>query len=50
MTSEERELMNCICQQIQCEKDPKRFAELVQELEGLLSKKEERLAASRDQR
>ena len=50
MTSEERELMNSICQKIQTERDPKRFAELVQELEGLLSGKENRLNAAQDQK
>lgn len=37
MTPEDRELTNWLCQQIQEEQDPKRFTELVWQLDSLLS-------------
>lgn len=43
MTPEERELMNTLCREIQDEKDPKRFSELVRELDEVLARKDERL-------
>jgi len=43
MTSEEREKMNRLCKLVQEEKDPGRFAELIQELNELLEQKESRL-------
>jgi len=35
--------MNELCRQIQDEKDPKKFSELIQELDRLLATKNERL-------
>ena len=43
MTSEEREKMNRLCKLVQAEKDPDRFAKLIQELNELLERKESRL-------
>jgi hypothetical protein len=43
MTPEERELMNKLCRQIEVEKDPKTFDELVHQLNELLERKEHRL-------
>ena len=40
MTSEERERMDRICEQIQEEKDPDTFTRLVTELNDLLERKE----------
>lgn len=47
MTSEEREKMNKLCRQIQEEKDPNKFTELIRELNELLEKKEIRLKQTR---
>jgi hypothetical protein len=43
MTPAEREEMNRLCCLIQDEKDPKRFMELVDELNKLFERKEKRL-------
>jgi hypothetical protein len=43
MTSEEREKMIRLCKLVQEERDPDRFAELIQELNELLEQKESRL-------
>jgi hypothetical protein len=43
MNPEESERMNQLVKQIQTEKDPKVFMELVEELNALLERKEERL-------
>jgi len=43
MTSEERELMNTLCQRIEVENDSKTFEELVHQLNDLLKKKHDRL-------
>lgn len=40
MTSEERELTNWLCRQIQEEQDPKRFSYLVWQLDALLATKD----------
>jgi hypothetical protein len=37
MTPEDRELTNWLCRQIQEEQDPKRFSELVWQLDALLA-------------
>jgi hypothetical protein len=37
MTLEDRELTNWLCKQIQEEQDPKKFSELVWQLDGLLA-------------
>jgi hypothetical protein len=42
MTPEEREKMNALCRQIQDEKDPKTFTELLEELNRLTESKRER--------
>jgi hypothetical protein len=42
MTAEEREKLTQLCILIQSEKDPVRFTALVQELNALLEKKEQR--------
>lgn len=49
MTPEERERMNSLCGQIAKEQDHERFVRLVQELNDLLDKKEERLDDSHEQ-
>jgi hypothetical protein len=36
MTSEERERLNVLCDRIQRENDPKKFTQLLAELDGLL--------------
>jgi hypothetical protein len=38
MTPEDRELTNWLCKEIQEEQDPKRFGELVWQLDALLAK------------
>jgi len=43
MTPEERDRMNWLCKQIADEQDPKKFSELVHELDQLFAKKEHRL-------
>jgi hypothetical protein len=43
MTPEEREKMNELCKQIQIEKNPQVFDQLVQELNELLEVKHERI-------
>jgi len=43
MTPDEREEMNRICRLIQDERDPVKFANLVQQLIELLERKEQRL-------
>jgi hypothetical protein len=43
MTPEERERMNELCRQIQDEKDHQKFSSLIEELNRLLAKKDERL-------
>jgi hypothetical protein len=43
MTPEEREKMNALCKRIQDEKDPKKFTELLQELDRLTESKRERI-------
>jgi hypothetical protein len=40
MTPEDQELRNWLCKQIQEEQDPKRFSELVWQLDALLAKKD----------
>jgi hypothetical protein len=42
MTPAERERMNELCRQIQDEKDQKKFSALIEELNRLLTNKEER--------
>ena len=49
MTPTERELMTVLCQRIQDEDDPKKFGGLVNQLDELLSTKEERLAAQKQE-
>ena len=39
MTPEDHELTNWLCKEIQEEQDPKRFSELVWQLDALLAKK-----------
>ena len=46
MPPEEREKMNALCRQIQDEKDPRKFAALLEELEGLLNSKRERIESA----
>lgn len=46
MTAEERKQMNWLCLRIQDEKDPKLFSQLVEELNELLERKENRLESS----
>jgi hypothetical protein len=43
MTPEEKELMDALCKRIAVEQDPKKFDELVFQLNELLEKKEHRL-------
>lgn len=43
MTSEERELTNSLCRQIQDEQDPKKFNDLVCQLDALLAMKDNAL-------
>jgi len=43
MTFEERKRMFALCKLIQDEKDPKKFADLIQELNQLLDQKRERI-------
>ena len=40
MTPEDQELTKWLCKQIQEEQDPKRFSELVWQLDALLAKKD----------
>ena len=40
MTTEDRELTNWLCKEIQEEQDPKRFSELIWQLDALLATKE----------
>jgi len=47
MTPTERELMTLLCQRIQHEEDPKKFGGLLNQLDELLSTKEERLAGQK---
>jgi hypothetical protein len=49
MTTTERELMTLLCQRIQQEDDPKKFGGLVNQLDELLSTKEERLAGKQQE-
>jgi hypothetical protein len=44
MTPEDRELTNRLCRQIQEEQDPKRFSELVWQLDTLLAMKDNALS------
>jgi hypothetical protein len=50
MTPEEREWMNWLCKQIQVERDPKRFAQLILELNEVLATKEGRITSIPEQR
>ena len=43
MTPEESDRMNWLCRQITDEQDPKKFSELVRELDQLFARKEHRL-------
>jgi len=43
MTPEERKRMNWLCKQIQEERDPKQFDQLITELNELLAPKESRI-------
>jgi hypothetical protein len=43
MTFEERELLNRLCQEIQAEKDPARFALLLEELNRFLATKDKQV-------
>ena len=43
MTPEESERMNELCAQIQVERDPRKFGELIAELNDMLEAKERRL-------
>ncbi len=43
MTSEEREKVNLLIQRIQTEQDPKKFTELVDQLNELLDQKRQRI-------
>jgi hypothetical protein len=43
MTPEERKRMNWLCTQIQEERDPKRFDQLITELNELLAARESRI-------
>lgn len=44
VTSEEREQMICLCERIQEEQNPKKFLELVEELNRLIDEKQARIA------
>ena len=46
MTSEESQRLESLCSQIKGEKDHKKFMKLIQELNDLLSEKENRLNAA----
>ena len=46
MTSEERERMYALCEQIITEKDHAKFLRLIEELNDLLERKEQRLEPS----
>ena len=46
MTPEEREEMYALCRLIQDEKDPQKFAQLVEELDRLLDAKRERIQSA----
>jgi len=50
MTPEEREWMNWLCKQIQVERDPKRFAQLILELNEVLATTEARITSIPEQR
>jgi hypothetical protein len=50
MTPEERERMNWLCKQIQDETDPKRFGQLIAELNEVLAAKEDRITSLPEQR
>jgi hypothetical protein len=43
ITPEENERMNVLCRQIQIEKDQRKFSALIEELNKLLARKENRL-------
>jgi hypothetical protein len=43
MTPEERERMDELCKAVQAEKDPRKFDELVRELNELIEEKHERI-------
>jgi hypothetical protein len=46
MSPEERQLVNGLCQRIADEKDPLIFQQLVEQLDELLTRKEQRLIAA----
>ena len=48
MKPEERERMNWLCKQIQDERDPNRFGQVIAELNELLAAKEEALLLSQN--
>jgi hypothetical protein len=50
MTPEERRRMNWLCKQIQEERDPKRFGQLITELNELIAEKESRITSFPEQR
>jgi hypothetical protein len=50
MTPEERRRMNWLCKQIQEERDPKRFGQLITELNELIAEKESRITSPPEQR
>ena len=49
MKPEERERMNWLCKQIQDERDPNRFGQLITELNELLAAKEGRITSFPEQ-
>lgn len=48
MDAEERERMNQLCMRLQNEKDHQEFSKLLQELNELLDRKEQRLATAKN--
>lgn len=47
MAPEEKQQMESLCKQIQVEKDPKKFGELIQQLNELLERKEYSLSSGK---
>lgn len=50
MTAEERERMMWLCKRIQEEKDPRKFSELLLQLDELLAAKKERIREAKGTR
>jgi hypothetical protein len=49
MTQEEREQMDHLCRSIQSEKDPRRFTELVKQLNDLLEQTHPRIESKKEE-